>query len=130
VLAGEFGYYLGTKISRDKLQNNKIYKIKDEHLNRTEKFFEKYGALAIILSRFVPIIRNFISQVLGTLHYDRKKFFIYNILASLIWPFFVTFLGFSLGSIFPNLIVYAEYLLLAVFGILMLPILLEFFKKR
>jgi membrane-associated protein len=57
-LSGHLGYFIGTKINRNNLLNNRIYKVKEHQLSKTEKFFEKYGVFAILFSRFVPIVRN------------------------------------------------------------------------
>ena len=130
VIAGHIGYFIGTKIDREILINNRFYRIKDSHLHKTEKFFEKYGFYAIIFSRFVPIVRNFLSQILGIIQYDKKKFFIANLIASIIWPMVIINLGFVLGRMFPELIVYAEYGMVLVLVILCLPVVLDLLKKR
>ncbi len=128
-IAGEFGYWLGTKMDRDTLTNNRFYKIKEKDLKYTEEFFQKYGVWAIIFSRFVPVVRNFISPICGILKYDRKKYFLYNIVASAIWPISVVTFGFYFGRFFPNLIRYVEVIM--VIGILAvaLPFILEVVKN-
>lgn len=129
-ISGHIGYYIGTKIDKETLLNNRIYKIKDSHLNKTEKFFETYGVYAILLSRFVPIVRNFLSQLMGIINYDKRKFFWANLGASIIWPTIVISLGYMLGKMFPNLIVYAEYGMVIVLFILAFPVIYEFYKSR
>lgn len=125
VIAGHIGYYLGTLVDREILINNRYYKIKDEHLRKTEMFFEKYGALAIIFSRYVPVVRSFISQLLGILKYDKRKFFIYNLIASIIWPLLIITAGMFLGKMFPNIIAYAEYVIAFLFILVSLPLIKE-----
>lgn len=128
-VAGEFGYYVGTKLTKHTLQHNKYYKVEPKYLEKTEKFFEKYGALAIIFSRFVPIVRNFISQICGTLKYDRKKFFIYNLLASFLWPTVTVSLGYYFGQTFPNLIRYMEMFMIVMVIIVALPFIFQIGKR-
>lgn len=130
VISGHTGYFLGTKFSRETLMHNKIYKVKESHIVKTEKFFQDYGFYAIVLSRFVPIVRNFISQIMGIINYDKRKFFWANLVASIIWPMTIVTLGNLLGKMFPNLIVYAEYGMVAVLVILGYPILHEFYKTK
>lgn len=130
VLSGHVGYFIGTKINREMLLDNKIYKIKDHHLHKTEKFFEKYGFYAILFSRFVPIVRNFISQLMGIIKYDQHKFFWANLIASVIWPLIIITAGYLLGTMFPNLIVYAEYGMVAVLIILGFPVVHELWKNN
>ena len=129
-ISGHIGYFIGTKIDRDILLNNRIYKIKDHHLHKTEKFFEKYGIYAIIFSRFIPIVRSFISQILGMINYNKNQFFWANLLASIIWPLVIVTLGYALGSMFPDLIVYAEYFMIIVLVVLVFPLLHELWKNK
>ena len=129
-ISGHIGYFIGTKVDRDILLNNRIYKIKDHHLHKTEKFFEKYGIYAIIFSRFIPVVRSFISPVLGMIRYDKHKYFWANLLASIIWPLVVVTLGYALGSMFPDLIVYAEYLMIFILIVLIFPLLHELWKNK
>lgn len=129
-ISGHVGYTIGGKIDKQTLTNNRIYKIKDAHLDKTEKFFEKYGVYAIVFSRFVPIVRNFISQIMGIIQYDKKKFFWANLVASTIWPLSIISLGYTLGTVFPNLIVFAEYFMILVLVILLSPILHELWNSK
>ena len=128
-LAGHFGYFLGTKISRETLINNKYYKVKESHLDKTQDFFEKYGAFAIVASRFVPIVRNFISQICGILKYDKKKFFFYNLLASFLWPAITVTLGFYFGRTFPQLVGYLEIFMIVTIIIVAIPFFFEMTKR-
>lgn len=128
VIAGEVGYYIGTKISREILLKNKYYKIKPEYLEKTERFFEKYGAWAIIFSRFVPIVRNFINQIAGIVSYDKKKFFIYNIIASILWPLITVSAGFYFGRFFPNLVKQIQFVMAIIVILIALPFIFEVTK--
>jgi membrane-associated protein len=109
--------------------HNKFYRINEDHLLKTEKFFEKYGFWAIALSRFVPVVRNLISQLCGLIKYDKKKFFFANLLASIIWPLVIVTLGFYFGKMFPNLVRWAEVAMLFVVMIIALPFFFEVGKK-
>jgi membrane-associated protein len=98
-------------------------------LHKTEKFFEQYGIYAIIFSRYVPVVRSFISQLLGMLNYDKKKFFIYNIVASFIWPFVIITAGKLFGKMFPNLVAYSEYVIAFLLALVSYPIFKEIFHQ-
>lgn len=130
IISGHVGYFIGSKLDKETLLNNKIYKIKDSHLHKTEKFFEDYGIYAIIFSRFVPIVRNFLSQILGIINYDKRKFFIANIIASIIWPLVIVTAGKVFGRMFPNLVTYAEILMVIILVVLVLPFIVEFWKNK
>ncbi len=129
-IGGHLGYFVGTKIDRDTLLNNKYYKVKDIHLSKTEKFFEKYGVWAIFFSRFVPIVRSFISQLSGMLKYSKTKFFFANLGASIIWPATLMLFGKTLGQTFPKLISYAELLVVAALVFFFIPIINELYRSR
>ena len=122
-IAGHVGYYIGSKISREKLTNNKYYRVKVSQIEKTEKFFEKYGVWAIVFSRYVPGVRSFISQILGVINYSQKKFFIYNLIASVIWPLVIITAGKIFGKFFPNLVSYAEYVIVFLLLLVFVPIL-------
>jgi membrane-associated protein len=128
-IGGHVGYYIGTLVDEETLLNNKYYKVKDEHLQKTKKFFQQYGAWAIIFSRYVPAVRSFISQLLGIINYDKKKFFIYNIIASFIWPLFIITAGLFLGKMFPQAIYYAEFVIAFLFILVSIPLLKEIFHQ-
>lgn len=130
VLAGHVGYSIGTRIKRETLTNNRIYKVNPEYIEKTEQFFRDYGVYAILLSRFVPVVRNFISQILGIIKYDKKKFFWANAGASIVWPTIVVTLGYELGKMFPKLISYAEYGMLFVLIVLGFPVIKEVLKTK
>ncbi len=129
VIAGHVGYQIGTLVNKETLINNKFFKVKDEHLHKTEKFFEKYGVYAIIFSRYIPVVRSFISQLLGLIKYDKQKFFIYNMIASFIWPFVIITAGRVFGKMFPNLVVYSEYVIAFLLALVSYPIFKEIFHQ-
>ncbi len=128
-MAGHVGYKIGTLVNKEILINNKYFKIKDEHLYKTEEFFEKYGIYAIIFSRYIPVVRSFISQLLGIIKYDKKQFFIYNMIASFIWPFVIITAGKVFGAMFPNLITYSEYVIAFLLALVSYPIFKEIFHQ-
>lgn len=89
------GHFFGQKI----VDNPKIPFINQDHINQTEKFFEKHGGKTIVLARFVPIIRTFAPFVagVGKMHYGR--FFSYNVVGGLVWIFLFTLAGYFFGNI-------------------------------
>lgn len=89
------GLYIGPKVF--KAENSKLFN--KEYLNRAEAFYEKYGAKAIILSRFMPIIRTFAPFVAGIGKMNYGKFFLYNLIGAISWS--VLFIG--AGYFFGNL---------------------------
>ncbi|MBI5073161.1 DedA family protein [Candidatus Woesearchaeota archaeon] len=91
----QIGSYLGPKVF--KMENSKLFN--KEYLHKTEAFYEKHGAKAIILSRFMPILRTFAPFVAGIGKMNYGKFFLYNFIGAISWA--VLFL--SGGYFFGNL---------------------------
>lgn len=70
---------------------------KHEYAEKTTAFFDKYGARAIILARFVPIVRTFITVMAGVGKMDRRRYFLYSGIGGVLWATGVTLLGAGLG---------------------------------
>lgn len=65
---------------------------------QAEAFFERYGALAIVLARFVPIVRTFTPIIAGVSHMHYRTFFLFNVLGGLMWTAGFTYLGYFVGQ--------------------------------
>lgn len=123
------GYFIGYKAGPALFNkpNSKLFK--HEHVTKTHGFFEKYGPRAIVLARFVPIVRTFITAVAGVGRMDQRKFFTYSAIGGVLWATGVTVLGYFLGQIdfiHKNL----EAMILLIVLISVLPIIYEVLKAR
>jgi membrane-associated protein len=94
-----------------------------------EEFFQKYGGTALIIGRFVPIIRTFAPIFAGVVQLNFKKFVLYNILGALLWVSLLTLTGYYLGVKFPWIIDYVEYIIVGLIVIAFLPIAIALLKK-
>lgn len=123
------GYFIGPKI----FEQEKIRFIKKEYLLKTQAFYDKYGVMAVILSRFVPIIRTFVPFIAGISQMDWKKYMIYNIIGGLGWVIIGTVAGYWFGNI-PWVQEHFEAVLIAIVLISVLPaivsIVTEFIKGK
>ncbi|PPK67921.1 VTT domain-containing protein [Actinokineospora auranticolor] len=123
------GYYIGNKVGPALFNkpNSKLFK--QEHVVKTHAFFEKYGPRAIVLARFVPIVRTFITAVAGVGAMDKRKFFTYSAIGAVLWASGVTVLGYFLGQvkfIHDNL----DAMLVLIVLISVVPIIFEVLKAR
>jgi membrane-associated protein len=100
-----------------------------EHVDRAQGFFDKYGALAIILARFVPIVRTFITVVAGVAKLDRRYFLTYSAIGGLLWASGMTVLGHLLGGI-DFIAENVEKLVLLAVALTVIPIILETLRNR
>jgi membrane-associated protein len=118
------GYFFGEKI----IANPKIF-IKQEHINKTNNFYEKYGGKTIILARFIPIIRTFAPFVAGIGKMNYKKFIVFNAVGGLLWVSSFTLLGFFFGNI--KVVKHNFSLVVLVnIAISVLPVIIEFIKMK
>jgi membrane-associated protein len=123
------GYWIGRKVGPSMFNKPDSKLFKREHVEKTHEFFEKYGARAIILARFVPIVRTFITAVAGVGQMDQKKFFTYSAVGGIAWTVSMTVLGFFLGNI-PWIKNNLEAMAIVIVLISIIPIVVEYVKSR
>lgn len=126
ILGYEIGFY------SINLRKFKIFRgvFDQEHVHKVHVFFEKYGRIAMLLSRFVPVVRTFTPIAAGMGKMNYKKFIVYNILGALIWSVIVTSLGFYLGRVFPGIGNYLQYVVALVIIVSILPAFLHKYVKK
>ena len=90
------GRLIGTRVLRWKFRGKNL--VKQEYIDKTHSFFEKYGVKTIIMARFVPIVRTFSPFVAGTAEMKYSKFLPFDILGGAIWILGLTFAGYFLGD--------------------------------
>lgn len=129
ILGDSVNYWIGSLLGKKIVDNPKITFINQEHIDKTEAFFKKHGGKAIILARFVPIIRTFAPFVagVGKMHY--QTFVFYNVVGGIIWVALFTMAGFFFG----NIPAVKEHFTLVIFAILVLsvaPVAYEYIKHK
>ena len=130
ILGDSVGYWFGHSVGDGLFKRKDSRFFKQEYLRRTQVFFEKYGGRAIILARFIPVVRT-IAPILagaGSMHYGR--FLSFNVVGGLAWGVGMISFGYFLGSLIPNSEKYILPLSLCVVLISFIPILLNFIHKR
>lgn len=129
ILGNMLNYSVGRLLAQKVLRKDHIHFVKPQHIERTHEFFEKYGGKAIIITRFVPIIRSFAPFLAGAGAMSYRKFFIYNVLGALLWV-----LPFSLaGYFFGNIPAVKKQFTLVVFAIILislLPVIFEYYQHK
>lgn len=98
ILGDATNYMIGTKIGKKLIESNNRF-IKKEYLEKTHKFYEKYGGKTIIIARFVPIVRTFAPFVAGVGEMHYRTFFKYNAVGATLWAAVVLGAGYFLGSV-------------------------------
>ncbi len=129
VVGNVVGYYLGYQAGPALFNRPDSRLFKREYVDKTRSFFDRYGARAILLGRFVPIVRTFITATAGISRMDPRKYFTYSIVGGLAWATGVTLLGFWLGRI-TFIRNHVELILIGIVVLSILPIVIEALKAR
>lgn len=107
---GEVGYLIGHKAGPRIFERRESGLFSKENVIRTNRFFTRWGPLAIIAARFVPIVRTFAPVAAGVGHMNYRRYSLYNAIGALIWGSGLTFAGFLLGYIPPLADFVTEYI--------------------
>lgn len=130
-LGGEVGYLIGHKLGPRVFERKDSGIFSRENVERTNSFFARFGALSVILARFVPVLRTFVPVAAGIGHMDYRKYSLYNLVGALLWGAGITFGGFLLGYIPPvrNFVEnYIDIILLAAVVVTVVPTVIHYIQ--
>ena len=119
------GYHLGPRIF-NREDSRWFHK---DHVARTQRFYETYGAKTIVLARFVPIVRTFAPTVAGVGRMRYRTFVTFNVMGGVGWVASMTLVGYGLGRSIPNIERHLHWVIAVVIGLSILPILNEWRKN-
>jgi membrane-associated protein len=123
------GYWIGRAAGPAVFDKPKSRLFKPQHVRRTQDFFDKYGNRAIVLGRFVPVVRTFITVMAGVGRMEPKRYLTYSLIGGVAWAAGVTVLGFWLGQ-FVFVRANIELMLILIVLVSVLPILVEVLRAR
>ncbi|MBV2226782.1 MULTISPECIES: DedA family protein [Sphingobacterium] len=129
ILGNFAGYWFGHRTGPMLFKRKDSILFKRKYVIMAEEFFQKYGGTALIIGRFVPIIRTFAPIFAGVVQLNFRKFVLFNVLGALLWVSLLTLTGYYLGIEFPWIIDYVEYIIVALIVIAFLPIAIALLKK-
>ena len=121
-LGGEVGYLIGHKAGPRIFERKESGFFSIENVRRTNGFFERFGGLAVIVARFVPIVRTFAPVAAGVGHMNYRKYSLYNAAGALLWGSGLTFAGYLLGYIPPLSDFVTKYIDLILLGAVALAV--------
>ncbi len=130
-ISGNFvGYWFGRRTGPLLYQRKDSFFFKQRFLIAAEEYYRKQGAFALIMGRFIPIVRTFAPIIAGVVHLDFRKFAFYNLAGGILWISSLTLLGFLLGRKFEKEIDdYLLYIILGFIGITAIPLIWAYLKK-
>jgi len=125
IIGNQVGYLIGSKAGPALFNkpNSKLFK--RENVESAHAFFEKHGGKALILARFVPIIRTFVPVIVGVAQMSKRKFFTYNVIGAVLWGGGVTLLGYLLGDKVPWVKDNLDIIFIAIVLVSVIPIGIE-----
>jgi membrane-associated protein len=127
ILGDQTGYLIGRKAG-DALSSRYVRFAKK--IERAHMFYEKYGAKTIVLARFVPVVRTFVPAVAGAARMNYRTFVMYNVLGGILWVFSTSLLGYTVGSLIPEVDRYLHIVIGVVVLLSVLPAVWEWYKHR
>lgn len=130
ILGNFVGYVFGRRAGPRLFTKEDSLLFKKKYIVVAEEFYHKYGATALILGRFLPIIRTFAPIFAGVVKVNLNRFAIYNVLGALLWVLTLTLAGYYLGVEFPQIVNYIEYIVVGFIILATTPIVYTFIKKR
>lgn len=120
IIGDQLGYWIGRSAGPALYKRDDSFFFRRSHLQRARDFYEKYGGRAVILARFVPIVRTFCPPVAGAARMPYARYLTFDIFGGTFWVGSMVLGGYLLGSRVPNI---GKYLHLVIGGIILLSIL-------
>jgi len=124
------GYFFGVwakKYFRPKKEN---FFFKQKYLDMAQDFYKRYGMMAFIVGRFLPIVRTFVPILAGIVKIDFKKFLFYNLLGAIAWIASLAMAGHWLGNMFPALINNVESIIVVLIIVTAIPVIISYRKHH
>jgi len=125
ILGDNFGYWFGAKVGPKIFSREDSIFFHKHHIERTREFYAKYGTKAIVIARFVPVVRTFTPVLAGVGQMPYRTFMKYNIVGGALWGVGMLLLGFSLGSVISNIDHYILPIILVIIFVSFVPIIRE-----
>jgi membrane-associated protein len=129
ILGNLVGYWIGAKAGPALFQNKDSKIFRQEYVDKTAEFFDKHGPRAIVLARFVPIVRTFITAMAGVGRMDFKVYMTYSAIGGVLWGTGVTLAGYFLGQV-PFVRQNIDLILIGIVVLSLVPVIIEAVKHR
>jgi len=120
VLGDGVGYLFGKRVGRRIFNRPNSRLFRKENLDRAEQFYEKYGAITVVIARFIPMIRTFAPIVAGVGKMSYRKFLTYNLVGALLWAGGITYLGFTLGDFLHQMGIEIDTIILPIMAVIVI----------
>jgi membrane-associated protein len=116
------GYFFGYKTGEALYKRKDTLFFKKEYITTAEVFYKKYGGVALVLGRFLPIVRTFAPILAGVVKVRPIVFFMFNVVGAFLWPLSIVSAGYYVGKIFPNALDYLNYIIIGFIVVTSIPV--------
>jgi membrane-associated protein len=123
------GYEIGRRVGEPLRQHDGRI-IKRAYLDKTADFFDKHGSKALVIGRFVPFVRTYITLVAGVTRMQRRRFLLWSVVGAVLWVTAVLLAGYFLGAAFPSLGENIDKAVLAILAFSLIPVAIEWWRHR
>jgi len=123
------GYEIGRKLGPPLYQRDGRI-LKQKYFDQTRAFFDKHGNKALVIGRFVPFVRTYVTVVAGVTRMPRRRFFVWSLVGAVAWVLSIVLLGYFLGSAFPALGENIDKAIIVILAFSVLPIVWEWWRHR
>ena len=130
IVGDQIGYWIGRSAGAALYRREDSFLFRRSHLQRAHDFYEKYGARAVILARFVPIIRTFCPPVAGAAKMPYARYVAFDICGGMLWVGAMILGGFALGHSVPNIDKHIHYVIAVVIVLSMMPAVISVVRAR
>ena len=123
------GYEIGRKLGPPLYERDGRI-LKQKYFDQTRVFFDRHGNKALVLGRFVPFVRTYVTVVAGVTRMERHRFFLWSLVGAVLWVLSITLAGYFLGAAFPSLGENIDKAIIVIVAFSLLPIAWEWWRHR
>jgi len=130
VFGDSVGYMFGARIGPRIFKKEDSFFFNKRHIERAHLFYEKYGGRAVLIARFMPIVRTLAPIIAGVGTMKYRNFVFYNVLGAVLWAIGVSGLGYYLGSIIPGVDQYLIPIVIGIIALSFMPTIIHILRSK
>ncbi len=130
IAGDQLGYFIGRKAGANLYRREDSRFFKKKHIERAHEFYEKHGVAAIIMARFVPIVRTFCPPVAGAARMRYARYLMFDVFGGFLWVFGMVLAGYTLGKKIPNVQSKIHWIIAVVIVVSLIPPAIEAWRVR
>ncbi len=129
LLGNVLGFEIGSKVGPVIYEHDGTI-LRRDHFDRTEAFFDRHGRKALVIGRFVPVVRTYVTVVAGASGMGRPRFLTWSLVGALLWVLSIILVGYVAGDRFPWLASHIDYVILGLLALTVVPVGIHWWRER